>query len=745
MENLNILLVDDDADIGMFMKLKLSKDAPHFSIAFVESGLECLDYLKTHTVDCILSDYQMPGMDGMELLRAIKGQGIDVPVIFVTGQGSEEVAREAFKNGAYDYFTKEVGFAHFARIINSVEQAVKQRDAENAVKERDFWINESQRVARLGSYVLNVSANRWTSSAILDEIFGISNDYDKSLHGWLSLVHPYERDRMTQYFAEVLTQKKRFESEYRIIRLNDGQERWVYGLGELVDGKDGNTAKMFGTIQDVTERKQMENALRSSQEFLKSIIDNEPECVKILNSDGSLLMMNRAGLDMIQADSLDQVKGKNMLDLVAPEYRKAFKALNMKVFYGGTGKLEFDVIGLKESLLRLETNAVPLYDEKGKVTALLGITRDITEQKRAERALEEKQRAYQSLAENLPGIVYRVFLRENNRMQFFNRAAEGVTGYTDRELTAGEVCCIDNLILPEDRRRVIESVKQAVLERKPFSVEYRLRHKTGSICYVLERGEPVYGSDDMPLYIDGMIFDITKRKELERRQVDLLAMISHDIKTPLTAILGNMEQLSEMAGKFDAETNEMITAVKTSGERIHKLVDGFLTVSEMESGKLSPKLFPSDISETLQELFGGFEKAIKKKGITLNVEIAEGLPAKVLMDRQLVHRAVANMLQNAFNYTPAGGKITLKAEPVSEKGDDFIMISVADTGQGISAEEHESVFEKYYRSPNASWVKGSGLGLAIVKAVACAHGGRVELQSEREKGSTFKVYLPMAH
>ena len=144
MDILNVLLVDDDADIGMFIKLKLSMEAPHFSIAFVESGYDCLDYLKTHTVDCILSDYQMPGMNGMELLLAMKGQGSDVPVIFVTGQGSEEVAREAFKNGAYDYFTKEVGFAHFARIINSVEQAVKQSAAEKARKQMENALRASQ-------------------------------------------------------------------------------------------------------------------------------------------------------------------------------------------------------------------------------------------------------------------------------------------------------------------------------------------------------------------------------------------------------------------------------------------------------------------------------------------------------------------------------------------------------------------------------------------------------------------------
>ena len=158
-----------------------------------------------------------------------------------------------------------------------------------------------------------------------------------------------------------------------------------------------------------------------------------------------------------------------------------------------------------------------------------------------------------------------------------------------------------------------------------------------------------------------------------------------------------------------------------------------------------PKLFPSDISETLQESIKGLDKSIKKKGITFNVELAEGLSAMVVMDKQLIQRAVANLLQNAFNYTPAGGKITLKAESINEKGNDFTLISVADTGKGIPAEEHESVFEKYYRSPNTEWIRGSGLGLPIVKAVAEAHGGRVELQSEPGKGSTFKIYLPTVH
>jgi PAS domain S-box-containing protein len=134
MSNLNVLLVDDEPEVSLYMKRMLASKAPNLSITTVSSGNECLERLSEQEVDCILSDYQMPGMDGMELLGEVRRKGENTPFIFITGQGNEEVAREAFKFGAYDYFTKDVGFAHFARIINSIELAVAQS---TAARQRD--------------------------------------------------------------------------------------------------------------------------------------------------------------------------------------------------------------------------------------------------------------------------------------------------------------------------------------------------------------------------------------------------------------------------------------------------------------------------------------------------------------------------------------------------------------------------------------------------------------------------------
>ncbi|MBI5870787.1 MAG: PAS domain S-box protein [Actinobacteria bacterium] len=140
----------------------------------------------------------------------------------------------------------------------------------------------------------------------------------------------------------------------------------------------------------------------------------------------------------------------------------------------------------------------------------------LLDRERAEAALRDSELAYHTLAESLPGMVYRVFVRENNRMQFFNRAAKEITGYTAEELKEGDVCSIDPIIVEEDQKLVTVEVRYAVAENRPFSIEYRIRHRDGNIRNLIEQGSPVFGADGKPLYIDGIIFDVTERVKAEQ-------------------------------------------------------------------------------------------------------------------------------------------------------------------------------------------------------------------------------------
>ena len=140
---------------------------------------------------------------------------------------------------------------------------------------------------------------------------------------------------------------------------------------------------------------------------------------------------------------------------------------------------------------------------------------EIAERRLAEEALRTSERSYRTLAQNLPAIVYRIFVRENNRMEFLNDMAQAMTGYLPGELKAGAVCSIDPLILAEDRAEIVRIVKQAFIENHPFQVTYRIVHKDGGVRYFSERGRPICGEDGEPALIEGIIFDVTESKHME--------------------------------------------------------------------------------------------------------------------------------------------------------------------------------------------------------------------------------------
>ena len=161
---------------------------------------------------------------------------------------------------------------------------------------------------------------------------------------------------------------------------------WAHYIPDL----DGDVVRgFFVLVSDISEVKRVQLALAESEWKLKTIIETEPECVKVLARNGTLLQMNRAGLDMIEAESDSQVIGHQLTEIVAPPYREAFLALGERVNRGESGTLEFEIVGLKGGHRWLDTHAVPMRDANGTITGLLGVTRDITVRKKAEQELEQ--------------------------------------------------------------------------------------------------------------------------------------------------------------------------------------------------------------------------------------------------------------------------------------------------------------------------------------------------------------------
>jgi len=237
------------------------------------------------------------------------------------------------------------------------------------------------------------------------------------------------------------------------------------------------------------------------------------------------------------------------------------------------------------------------------------------------------------------------------------------------------------------------------------------------------------------------IRDITARKLLERQREDFHAMITHDIKSPLSTIIGFAELL--LTGerfKLGTEAKGSVVAIMRSGQKILRLAESFLDLSRLQSGEITLNKSAVDVAELLRVIYEDSQQSARQKNIELCFEPPEDRLV-CMVDKRYVELAITNVVDNAIKYTSTGS-VKMKAVRKREEGGEFIVISVSDTGPGIPKEHLGKIFNKYYRSPGTVSSKGTGLGLAIVKEVAAIHGGRVEVDCPEGGGCTFKLFLP---
>ncbi len=277
----------------------------------------------------------------------------------------------------------------------------------------------------------------------------------------------------------------------------------------------GQVLFRWATFEDISERKRVELELVASESHLRAVIASELACVKLLAADGSLLEMNLAGLRMIEADSFEQVANHCVYPLVVEEYRQAFRELNENVFTGGSGTLEFELLGLKGGRRWLKTHASPLRDASGKVTAQLAITHDITEQRRAADALRKSEERYRTVVEIGGEGVWET--DENAAIMYVNRRMAEIFGYAPEDVIGRTIYDFmfeeDLLAARERRQRRREGVRE--------QIEIRYRHKNGREIWTLVSSSPKFDASGRFLGVIGMLSDITERKLQEAKIVRL--------------------------------------------------------------------------------------------------------------------------------------------------------------------------------------------------------------------------------
>jgi diguanylate cyclase (GGDEF)-like protein/PAS domain S-box-containing protein len=349
----------------------------------------------------------------------------------------------------------------------------------------------------------------WTSG--LKEVFGYSPEQlEVQADWWLEHVHSEDRGRIRKEIEHCIDRAEDAVTEYRFLS-SAGEYRHVLDRARMVKNQASKVVRVVGSMADITEHKNAEEALRQNEARLKAIVNNEPECVKIVSADGRLLEMNQAGLRMIEADSLEQVAGTPMAALLHPEDREGFLKFHREVCGGRAGSLQFRIIGLHGGQHWMESSSAPLRDATGNTTSVLSVTRDITDRKKTEESLQKSEERYRSLiTQSAEGIF--VVDPHSKRIQEANPVFLSMLGYTQQEMES--LTLYD--IVGASRASVDINLATVLQSGKIFIAPRQYRHKNGSLLDVEIQASLIsYGHSKIMLV---SVTDISERKRSEALQ-----------------------------------------------------------------------------------------------------------------------------------------------------------------------------------------------------------------------------------
>jgi PAS domain S-box-containing protein len=404
----------------------------------------------------------------------------------------------------------------------------------------------------------------------------------------------------------------------------------------------------------------------------------------------------------------------------------------------------------------------PFYGADGRFLGYRGSATDVTEQKDAEEALSralddarQSEAKYRSLVANVPGAVYRTLLDPARSIVYISAPIEAITGYRAAEYVAGIAPAWIETIDADDRERASRVIGEAIAAGGSFAVEYRVRHRDGSVRWVFDRGQTIVGEGGRGLYCDGLMFDITDRKLVEadlreakeqaegasRAKSDFLAIMSHELRTPLNAIIGFAEMLEDQAlGPIgNARYRDYAEDIGASGKHLLSLINDILDLSKAEAGAMELYEEPVDIASVIESCIAMVRPRTEQARITVTVDIAAGLPLLSADERKL-RQAVLNLLSNSVKYSAVGGEIHVSAAAT----DEGLRVCVADNGIGIAAADISKALSPFGQvdSPLNRRTTGTGLGLPLAKRIIEVHGGRFHIASEVGKGTTVTLDMP---
>ncbi len=555
--SISILYVDDEPALLEIGRIFLEKGGG-LSVSTCGSADQAIELLSHQRFDAIVSDYQMPGMNGLQFLQHLRKTGNQTPFIIFTGKGREDVVIEALNSGA-DFYLQKGGDpkSQFAELSNKILYAVTRKQAEEEIlrKNEELAAAEEEMRSQLEE-IITIRDQLEESNEYLNSLISNANapiivwDPDYTItrinHAFEDLTGIVADEIVGQKLPMLFPEKSKDELMVLIDRAMEGERldaveipiihqsgtvRNVIWNSAAIMDNDGITLRsVIAQGQDITERKAAEERLRKYQRREADIINFLPDATFAIDSEGVVIAWNRAIEEMTNIPA-EEMLGKCNYEYALPFYHERRPLLidlalrddpdieSRYPYVRRKGDTVFSEITLPH--LRGGEGAVlwftasRLYDGEGNVTGAIESIRDITDRKQLEEELQRSRNRYRSLVSNVPGVVYRCLLDSDWTMLYLNADIEKITGYPGTDFIQNAVRTYASIIHPDDIAYVERSINEAVRANEPWEIEYRIRTRNGDIRWVYENGRAAIDGDGDTQVLDGIIIDITDKKEVE--------------------------------------------------------------------------------------------------------------------------------------------------------------------------------------------------------------------------------------
>jgi PAS domain S-box-containing protein len=619
----------------------------------------------------------------------------------------------------------------------SIENLNKEIEARKKVEQA---LSESEKqfkrlVANIPGVVYRCALDKeWQMKYISDEIeklsgYSATDFINNNVRSYNDVIYSEDQEMFFSVVEKTIKQKKDYTIEYRIVHL-DGSIKWVYEKGQGVFDDKGNFLYLNGVIFDIDDKKEVELELKKINDFNQVLLDVIPYGMDIVDEQGNILFVNK----ILQSLFKEDIKGKKCWEVYKDDKNQCdLCPLKEDITVGKTAAIETPCV-LGGKYVHISHTGMIYQGKK----AIFELFIDITERRKEQENILKLSQAIKYSPSEVVITDY------NGEIEYVNPKFIDITGYKEEEVLGENPRILKS---GNKAKEEYEDLWKTINSGKEWRGEFLNKKKNGETYWEAASISAIKDEKDNITHFVKVAEDVTKRKQAEEKvkeaiqiKTDFVSMVSHELRTPLMVIKEGLGVvLDGLAGKTTHKQEDILDIAKNNTDRLARLISQVLDFQKLDAGKVqfNKKLY--NINDVILEVQEQEIPLLEKKGLELISKPDNKLP-EVSFDKDKIIQVLTNIISNSVNFTEKGS-ITI----ISSKQDNNICVEIKDTGIGIKKEDLDKLFNKFEQLEKGfeRHPGGTGLGLAISKDIIEEHGGRIWVESEFGKGSSFFFTLPI--